>query len=127
MDFELITMFPFQVYLAARDGLLGQLRRQMEILDKRVGSEERRKIVNTKFEEGEQSCSLLIAAARNGHEEVRIIIITLTINPHRPHNNRKQACRPLSIIIIDTPSLSKTWLSSTFHHFYMMYYKPPRW
>ena len=74
MDFELITMFPFQVYLAARDGLLGQLRRQMEILDKRVGPEEKIKIVNTKFEEGEQSCSLLIAAARNGHEEVKIII-----------------------------------------------------
>ena len=79
MDFELITMSPFQVYLAARDGLLGQLRRQMEILDKRVGPEERRKIVNTKFEEGEQSCSLLIAAARNGHEEVKIIIITLIL------------------------------------------------
>ena len=49
----------------------------MEILDKRVGPEERIKIVNTKFEEGEQSCSLLIAAARNGHEEVKIIIITI--------------------------------------------------
>ena len=83
-------MSRFQVYLAARDGLLGQLRRQMEILDKRVGPEERIKIVNTKFEEGEQSCSLLIAAARNGHEEVEIIIITLIINPHHPHphNNR---------------------------------------
>ena len=79
MDFELITMSPFQVYLAARDGLLGQLRRQMEILDKRVGPEERIKLVNTKFEEGEQSCSLLIAAARNGHEEVEIIIITLIL------------------------------------------------
>ena len=30
-----------QVYLAARDGLLGQLRRQMETLAKRVGSDER--------------------------------------------------------------------------------------
>ena len=79
MYFELIKMFPFQVYLAARDGLLGQLRRQMEILDKRVGPEERIKLVNTKFEEGEQSCSLLIAAARNGHEEVMIIIITLIL------------------------------------------------
>ena len=77
MDFELIKMFLFQVYLAARDGLLGQLRRQMEILDKRVGPEERIKIVNTKFEEGEQSCSLLIAAARNGHEEVENIFILI--------------------------------------------------
>ena len=51
----------------------------MEILDKRVGPEERIKLVNTKFEEGEQSCSLLIAAARNGHEEVEIIIITLIL------------------------------------------------
>ena len=92
MNSELIKMSSFQVYLAARDGLLGQLRRQMEILDKRVGPEERIKIVNTKFEEGEQSCSLLIAAARNGHEEVRkiSIIITLILNPHHPHphNNR---------------------------------------
>ena len=94
-------MSHFQVYLAARDGLLGQLRRQMEILDKRVGTEERIKIVNTKFEEGEQSCSLLIAAARNGHEEVKIIIITLILNPHHPHphNNRNHARPPLSIII----------------------------
>ena len=79
MDFELIKMSSFQVYLAARDGLLGQLRRQMEILDKRVGPEERIKIVNTKFEEGEQSCSLLIAAARNGHEEVEKIFILIIL------------------------------------------------
>jgi len=61
----------WEVYLAARDGLLKDLRGQMESLeDQGIDQQERRRIVNRDFEEGEQRCSPLIAAARNGHEEV---------------------------------------------------------
>jgi Fem-1 family protein b len=59
-----------EVYRAARDGLLGQLKAKMELL---AAGEE---VINSKFEEGEQSCSPLIAAARNGHEEVVRCLLT---------------------------------------------------
>lgn len=61
----------WEVYLAARDGLITQLKTQIEFLKRQgLSHEQRVTLINTKFEEGEQSCSPLIAAARNGHEEV---------------------------------------------------------